>query len=237
MSIFCYKKLNRSIRLGLIFQKAREEQNLSLFAVAENIHVAEKYLTALENNNFDILPKAKAYRLSYIREYAGFLKLNEKFLSKQFIQEDGLKNIEEKICLNRAIKNSPLYSLPSMAKNILFAGLIILFFGYISFQVRRILEPPKLTVYSPLDGYITDDISVTIQGETETECQLAINGQEVRLNDSGQFNQTINLTNGVNALIISATKKHGKTTTVTRHIVVKNNNLTFLDTEDALWKN
>ncbi|MCX6779887.1 MAG: hypothetical protein NT034_01765 [Candidatus Magasanikbacteria bacterium] len=49
---------------------------------------------------------------------------------------------------------------------------------------------------------------------------MEANGQEIKVDENGQFNTTILLADGVNTLTLSTTKKHGKTTTLVRHIVV-----------------
>jgi hypothetical protein len=43
------------------------------------------------------------------------------------------------------------------------------------------------------------------------------------VNEQGHFETKVDLTTGLNTITILATKKHGKTTAITRHIVVKQN--------------
>lgn len=223
MSLFCYKKLAKPIRLGEVFKKARQSQGLSLPSASRVTHIPEKYLEAIEEGNFQNLPKAKVYRLSYLREYAKILELQEKLLEKQFVKEGGLLGIEEKISPAKKIKKINICSLSIVVKNLALTACVILFFGYLFFQVKGILEPPTLDVFSPIEGSVLSEASINIQGETEKECLLTINGESVRIDETGKFDSKINLTSGVNTLVISATKKHGKTTTITRHLVVKNN--------------
>ena len=56
------------------------------------------------------------------------------------------------------------------------------------------------------------------------ECHLEANGQEIKVDENGKFNTTILLADGVNTLTLSTTKKHGKTTTLVRHVVVNDRN-------------
>jgi ribosomal 50S subunit-recycling heat shock protein len=60
-----------------------------------------------------------------------------------------------------------------------------------------------------------------VQGETEPEAQITINGQETKNSEKGQFKEEISLAEGVNTITFVVKKKHGKTTTETRHVVYK----------------
>ncbi|MDD2758125.1 MAG: helix-turn-helix domain-containing protein [Patescibacteria group bacterium] len=221
MSIFCVKKLPSQARLGKRLREAREANGASLSSMASAIRLPVKYLIAIEKNRWNILPKAKVYRVNYLRECAKFLKLNEQEILEAFANEGGFKDTDL-VHPIKAFRNSPLYSLSILARNLVTVCFILLFAGYLIWQVKGVLEPPALAVFSPIEGMTTVDLNITVQGETEKECRLAINGQEIMLDENGRFNSNIDLANGLNTIVISATKKHGKTSTITRHIVVKN---------------
>ena len=76
MSIFCFKKLDPSLRLGERFKQHREAAGLPIEQLSEKTHIQIKYLEALECGAFPELPKARAYRLAYVREYAAQLGLD-----------------------------------------------------------------------------------------------------------------------------------------------------------------
>jgi cytoskeletal protein RodZ len=226
MAIFNAKKIaDTEPRLGLKFRWAREVFAIDLGTASRAVKIPEKYLTAMEKNRFSDLPKAKVYRLSYVREYAKFLHLNEDSASAQFLKENGLKGVGV-IHPKKFVRNTPLFSISIFARNLLAACFILLFAGYLSWQVKRVIEPPELSVFNPAEGITVTENSITVQGETEKECQLAINGQEIMPDEKGNFNLTIDLAEGLNTITITATKKHGKVSTVTRHIVVKSSGQT-----------
>lgn len=220
MAIFCHKKLNAPEFLGLKFKKAREEKNWTLEDVARVTHIEQKYLQAIEEGKYGLLPKTKVHRQAYIREYCQALELDcENFLN-QFKEETK----HEKIFAEPTNSYQKYYltSISIFLRNILVFTIIVAFFTYFGFQVRGILTPPKLDVLSPIEGQVTEGLTVLIQGEAEKESQLTVNGKEIMLNEKGQFESLIDLSEGLNTIIISATKKHGKTTTVIRHVVTKN---------------
>jgi cytoskeletal protein RodZ len=215
------KKLNPPTpRLGQKFRITREAFGIDTATAAHDIRVPAKYIEALEKNHFSDLPKAKVFRQNYVREYAKFLHLDEEEALEQFTKENGYKGLEI-VHPKQSVRNAPLFSISILARNLLIACFILLFAGYLAWQVKRVLEPPRLIVYNPAEGITMTERTVNVQGETEKECKLAINGQEIMPDEKGRFNLQVDLSDGLNTIVITATKKHGKVSTVTRHIVVK----------------
>ena len=220
MTIFCYKKVTPPMRLGEIFQKAREEKNLDRRAFVRLTQIPEKYLIAIEEGKFNFLPKAKAHRLAYIRSIAKVLELPADECIVQFEKEAGLDNADLAHPL-RSIKLFPIATISIFIRNLAIASLAIFFVGYLGWQVRGVLQPPYLAVFTPVEGNVVTSPRPNILGETEKETRLTVNGQEIMVNEQGQFSADVDLSGGVNTIQISATKKHGKTTTIVRHVVVR----------------
>lgn len=220
MSIFCIKKITPPVRLGQLLQEARLKTGFTLFSLEQKTRIAEKYLQAIEENNFSALPPARAYRLAYIREFSNAVNYNPEKAAYQFIGENGLGDIKT-VHPQSGMKKIQLHLTSWLVRSILIIGIIVIFVGYLAWQVKGILTPPTLQVYSPIEGAIINQTEIVIEGETEKETQLTINGQEARVNEQGKFSTTLNLSTGVNTLTITATKKHGKTITIIRHVVVK----------------
>lgn len=228
MTIFCVKNLESLTRVGERLKKAREEQHLSLDDIYKKNRIPLKYLEAIELGNFKDLPQAKAHRLAYIREYANALNLNPASFLYQFSQESDLTNFTP-TPPRHGLKLWSLHSLSNIFRQMAIAVLLLGFLGYLTWQVNGILQPPKLTVFTPADGYISTKPVTLVQGETEKEVQLTVNGKDIMPNDKGKFEISVDLSNGVNTITISAIKKHGKVTTITRHIIVKSSALTVDD--------
>lgn len=229
MAIFCLKNLEPTIRIGERLKKTRLQKNLSLENISQTTRIPIKYLEAIESARFKELPNTKAHRLAYIREYAETLGLNPASLLYQFSQESNLNN-EPVIHPHRTLKFWPLNSVSNIIRYITGGVLLAGFVGYLAWQVNGILQPPKLFVFSPTDGSISSKPTALIQGETEKEVHLTVNGKEVMANDKGKFEILLDLSNGVNTITISGIKKHGKITTVTRHVIVKPGGLTIENT-------
>lgn len=224
MSIFCYKNLALADRLGECLRKRRENLRLNIEELAGRTRIAPKHLQALEQSDFTELPRAKAFRLAYVREYAAALGLKGDDCVRQFTREDGLSDVPF-LHPHRAIRESRLASISLFFRNALALGGVMLFAGYLLWQVRGVLEPPRLIVYSPVEGSVYHTPAALVQGETEPETRLSVNGQNIMTNDKGAFEMKVDLSGGTNTITITAGKKHGKTTTITRHIVVQQNKI------------
>lgn len=197
-----------------------EGKKLDEKTLAHLARIPEKYLQAIKNSKFDSLPKAKAHRLAYIRSIAKVLELPADECIVQFEKEAGLNNADLAHPL-RSIRLFPFASISIFIRNLTVAGLVVLFAGYLVWQVRGILQPPYLAVFTPTEGNVVSAPRTTIEGETEKESRLTVNGQDIMVSEQGKFSTEIDLGNGVNTIQISATKKHGKTTTIVRHVVVR----------------
>ncbi|OGH88031.1 MAG: hypothetical protein A3J93_02565 [Candidatus Magasanikbacteria bacterium RIFOXYC2_FULL_42_28] len=220
MSIFCIKKLEPPESVGARLKRKRAELGEHLTAISARIGVAENHLTALETGHHRELPLTIAHRSAYLKKYATALGLNPDMLWKQFVQEGGTADIKTGHPA-QALKNIRFDSLASLIRNLGIATLVIIFAGYLIWQIRGILTPPLLVVYTPMEGTVTSHTSIVVQGITDKEAHLSINGKDIMIDEDGKFSVEISLAPGVNSITITTIKKHGKTTTVARHVVVK----------------
>lgn len=220
MAVFCYQKVAPPLRLGEKIKKAREDKGLSLVFLSEKTRVPVKYLTAIEDGAYCSLPKARAHRVAYLKEVSDALSLPQKECLTEFEKEAGFKNAET-AHPRQSIKIFPFTSISIFLRNVFIAGLVLAFAGYLAWQVKGILQPPFLAVFSPTEGFVLQTARATVTGQTEKETSLTINGKEIMADEKGNFSADIDLSTGLNTIQISATKKHGKTTTVVRHIVVQ----------------
>ncbi|MBU0546414.1 helix-turn-helix domain-containing protein [Patescibacteria group bacterium] len=218
MPNFIAKKLAPPFRLGEKLRTSREEQGLSVETLSLQVSIPKEHIFSLEENNFNKLPRARVFRAAYLRSLASALNLKPDLVLKQFAEEGGWDDITTDHPAE-SFQNVRTRALSVLARNLAIAGFIFIFVFYLAWQIRGILTPPKLEVFSPLEGAVIKAQNVLVQGQTESETHLTINDQAVRPNDRGGFESPVDLSNGINVITISATKKHGKSTTVIRHII------------------
>ncbi len=208
-------------RLCLRLKEIRQQKGITLEEIAEKTKINKSYLRAIEECRFNDMPQAIVYQKNFIRSYAEALGLKpETFLTQYFIEE---AKLDKKKHPQKAIRNNPLNNLPTILRYCFAIGLMIVMLGYLGLQVKRVIEPPELNIFSPPEGFIAKKEQILIVGETEKEIQVSINGKEIMNSENGQFRETVALAPGVNTITITANKKHGKSTVVVRHVVFKSN--------------
>ena len=217
MSIFCYKNLETATHLGVELKQAREKKQMTLTDVERFSHIPLKYLQALENGEFCNLPNGHAHLKAYLRKLCDLYEIDSENIVYKFRCEDGFKN---SVHYNLNKKNKILNFNFLMVRYLAVASFVLFVVGYLIFQIYGITTPPKLVIYTPIEGQLSNHTEISIQGATDKECHLTANGQEIKVSENGEFNTTILLSDGVNTLTLSTTKKHGKTTTLVRHVVV-----------------
>ncbi len=223
MAVFCYKPLKKPERLPDIFRSRREERGWSVASRELAGVIPAKYIQALEAGRFEQLPKARAHRLAYVRQYATILGLNPLECAEQFLHEQGLSDLshEPKKTILTPIKNLSRATVSLFIRNAAVAAVIMLFIGYLGWQVKTIAEPPVLALVSPEDGMIVREKTITVEGTTSPGTKLTLNGQELTLDSKRSFRVPLTLTYGLNNLTFVAQKKRGKTTTRVVHVIVK----------------
>lgn len=220
MSIFCLKKIQKPTMVSQKLKTARQKLGLSLADLTIKTKIDRKYLLAIEKNHPENLPEAKILKTSYIKKYAQVVGLDPIKTCQHFCYETNLNNslINHP---NKKLKIKKLSSIAFWFRRLGIAILACLFLSYFVWQITGIMQAPNLTIYNPTDGHLANKMKILIQGKTDKEVSLTINGKEININEWGNFEKPIDLSPGINELIITATKKHGKQTTITRHVIVK----------------
>lgn len=218
-SSFVKKELAPPKRVCFRLKEAREEKKLCLEEMEKKTLISKKHLQALEECRFRDIPYPAVYQKNFVKKYVEALGLEPEPFMKQYLIEESVKEKKQKP--NRDTARSRWCFLPTVLR---FGGLFLLaliFISYLGWQVKRIVEPPRLVIYSPVEGMITDEQNIFVQGETEKESVVLLNGMEIKNGENGQFKEEVSLSAGVNTLEIVVKKKHGKTTTEVRHVVYK----------------
>lgn len=208
--------------VGEILKKIRREKQLTLEEVEKALRIRKKFLIALEENDWSKLPSLP-YIKGFLKNYSSFLGLKSEeivaIFRRQFHQQEKEGLLPEGMI---SPLDEPLIRFtPQLTTFLLTAIFLVVFFGYLFFQYRAYVNPPNLTVETPLEGETLPSEKVTIRGKTDSDAVVAINNQKIALSEKGQFIMTLNLSPGVNTIIIESTSKQGKKRTITRTIQVK----------------
>ena len=142
MAIFCYKNLDKTKRLATKLREAREKAGLSISDLVAKTHINKNYIEAIERGEFKKLPKAIAFRKAYIKEYAAAVGLDQGDCMQQLNHEAGLLDAEQ-VHPHKNLIFSPFTSISTALRASLLVGSVVLFAGYLVWQIHGILQPPE----------------------------------------------------------------------------------------------
>lgn len=215
MAEFTKKTLETQvIPVGVRLREARQAKGWTLEIVSAKTKLMKQHLAALEAGN--CAGVSTLYRRQFVKKYAQTLGLDpEPLLAETCLAESS------PVVTPKSFGRWHLSNLPNLFRWSTTGAIAIICLGYLGLQVRQTVRPPELTLIGPSEGLISNTHEVSINGLTEPEVKIAINGQAVMSDEQGRFNQALMLQPGINTVVVTAEKKHGKTTQATRHIIYR----------------
>ena len=217
---------NGNVRVAQILIGARTDEGLTRSEAATKSGVPERYIAFFEGD-----PKsgvtADVFARNKLAEYCRFLRFDPKTMVAAYRSESQfLPSVP--VEFSPRMRRHPLTHIPTakllVTPNVIRTSLIALaVFGVgLFFAVRtyHMVAPPMLTLASPQDGLVIHDKMLTIEGRTEREVQLLVNGKLVTIDGSGNFTDQMDLRDGLNVITVTAARRHGKSTELTRRVVV-----------------
>ena len=200
------------LTVGEILQTERIKKNLSLKDIEKKIRVREKFLKAVENNDWRIF-SSKIYIAGIIRNYSVILDLNPEKMLAFFRREYARK---EEVTFKKRISSK--YLTPQTRRYFIFGVTFIslLFCFYFGHQLFRYLSPPEVRIISPLETTFKRVDKIRVIGRTEKEAVIAIFGDRVYQNKEGIFFYNFPLKPGKNILSIEVVGANGKKAVITK---------------------
>lgn len=208
-------------------KKARAELGCSRHDAAIKTKIPERYIARFEDGAYDKLPD-DVYTRIYLKVYCKFLGLDVPTIINMQKQE----HLRQTACRKTspgAVRHHPTRAIPAwqllVTPQIIrtaIVGIVVLgLAAYFWLAIKNIVTPPTITLTSPRDNLVTTEHSVTVEGRTEQEVSLRINGKYVAPDSYGNFQDTLELQDGMNDLKIVGVKKHSKEAVITRRIFVQ----------------
>lgn len=221
MVSFEKKELEAPKRVCLRLKECREANGITLGELARRTRLSERYLVAIESCRFDAIPFGVVYQKNFIKRYAAALSLPPEEFLKQFSAEEMTDAPPGGVPATSIARRTELRNMPSTIRRLALGTGVAAVIMYLGFQVKQSIEPPPLALYSPQNGAVVTAPEVAIHGATTKEIRVFINSEPVITDGNGEFKEKIYLSPGINTIVVSAKRKHGKTTTETRHVIVK----------------
>ncbi len=221
---FKTKRVETILTVGECLKRKRKELNISTKDISEKLRVKIGYLENLEESNYEKLPP-DVYVKGFIKNYAQLVGLDPEKMTSVYDREKKIENKIEKKYQKKEILTSKLtkQNFAVITPKIItaFLSLLVLFIVgyYLWYQISSFNSTPYLFVSSPYEDQVINDSDITVEGETERETTIKINGQDIFVNPDGYFKENIMLQPGKNTLIIEATNKFNKTAKEVKNII------------------
>lgn len=97
--------------------------------------------------------------------------------------------------------------------------LISVVFGYSYLEARNMLLGPHVVVTEPQNGATVTDMLLPVSGQVRNVQQISLNGRDIFIDESGNFNETVLLYPGHNRIVVEGRDRFEKQSTQTIQIV------------------
>lgn len=204
----------------------REKRGMSREDAADRTKIPVWFIGAVEEDNRDGIPEDVYTRL-WLKAYCGFLGLDAAKAYSAFRRERSGYAIPRDTTAeirrhpHRSVPKSDVIDTPKIIRYVLLAAAVAAALLYFGLAIKKVVTPPAITLLSPPDGLVTDMRSVSVEGRTEQEVSIFINGKRAAVDDNGNFGDTLNLQEGVNTIKIVGSKKYSREMEVMRRIIVE----------------
>ncbi len=213
------------LSVGLVLRQAREETGRTVAVYARRLSIPERYLNALEDENFSVLP-GLVYEKHFVAIYADALHLDAERLVDQWIQ---LREGEAKPTMKFVprVARSDFWISPLAIRRALVSLVLLVVAGYVGDRLLVMIAPPALEVQNPAESEVTNIPTLTITGSAPTDAAVVVNGARVATDASGGFSVPVTLATGQNVIRVEASRRFGRTALIQRDVFLSDDhNLT-----------
>lgn len=216
-------RLEKPEAIGERIRKRREELELSARDLAQDIQAPQKFVEAFEKDRYEIFP-AKVYASGFLKKLLKAIKFEDpESLLREFNNEWEVQMFRRKkelipLPLNRG--SEPIVTPARLGIGIgaFFLVILVLFLGI---RLFRFVGTPNLAIEEPKNESEYAEPFVRVRGRTEKESSLTVNGRELKIDESGRFDEEIEFGAGVYTLQFLSVNRFGKESREARNIVVK----------------
>jgi cytoskeletal protein RodZ len=208
---FTLRKIRTVQTLGEKLSRARKRKGVDLIEAELATKIRAKYLEALENEDFDLLPN-DIYVKGFLSTYSRYLGLDPDKIQGLYAQlrSTSKESTDENFVTGRVVKEKTLIVTPKLV--ILSLGVLFCISAviYIVFQVMSFASVPKLEVFSPSKDSVVEEEAVKVSGKTDIGVELKVNKEPIAVSSNGDFEREVTLQKGLNTIVITATNKANK---------------------------
>jgi cytoskeletal protein RodZ len=223
MTKFRTSQISEHTRIaGQELKQAREARGFGLEEAASRSGINRKHLVSMESGDFEALPEG-LYGRKIIADYAAFLGTDGEWLVELFSLETDNEQKRQTRCQNAFARKLPqaryFFTLPKIFKSAFILLAVAVCAGYLTYCVKNAVEPPELVLANPIQDQVTSEPYITVQGNTEKEAEITINGRPILAGPNGAFEERISLKKGLNVISVVARTKYSQQAEVTKKVI------------------
>jgi len=207
--------------IGELLRSARINKRLSTKEIALRTKIQEKFIVALEKNDFRHLPES-AFVKGFISNFAKVVGKDPQMLLAVF-RRDFSQDARGKVVPRGLASplNQPKFQwTPRTTTIAALVGTLTVFSAYLIFQFRLLSGVPKLEITQPQEGQTVSAL-VTVVGTADNQATVTINSKPVEVSGEGEFTDTVGLSPGEHTITVTATSRTNKQKTLQRTVVVE----------------
>jgi cytoskeletal protein RodZ len=208
------------LTVGQILKSKRTSLKLTLSQVELDTKIRGKYLTRIEADDYADLPN-DIYTKGFVSKYADYLGLDAPEIMAKYAELRG----------GAVAAHQPAQVLPVTQRRWVLTprlivaatlGIVVLgVLGYLGWQFTSLAAAPDLQLTTPASDQTVNGNLITIAGHVGNGADVLVNQSPLLTDGNGNFSSELGLQQGVNTITITAQNKLGKTTTITRNILVQ----------------
>lgn len=204
---FSTRKLRSGACLSERFKSARRQRNLSLLDCEAGTKVRAKFLSALEEAKWEVLPQ-EVYSRGFVLAYSRFLKLDAEAMLILFDREMASRRRENKnLSYKRTFNETKFIVTPKFLAYAFLILFSVMMFSYITYEVSGFAGQPALRILSPQNNIILENEALEVAGVTDIDTAVSVNNENVPVGSDGHFVQALRLHRGVNVISVKAVNK------------------------------
>lgn len=200
--------------IGSLLKDARVRKRFSLAKLEAETKIKKDFIKAVEDENWQALPDYPVV-VGFVKNIANYLGLKEPS-AVALLRRD---YPPQKLSINpKPDVSKQLFWSPKMTFLVGVGIVIAVILGYLGFQYAGFISPPPLSLNQPQEGQVVDSTNVSVSGKTNPEATVKANNQPILVNEDGTFTAEVEIFKGTSEIVVTATSRSGKETTLRRNI-------------------
>lgn len=216
---FVQKQLAGDRGFGDELRALRELRGLTQHELSEQTKIHVSVIQALEEERLIDL-KDPVYTERHVRILVQCLEGHLGYYLAKYRALLDTKHVRDpgSMVVRPTARRRDFFVLSRVVMVLVFFALIGLAAAYLLWQAHVLQRAPRLDVRSPVDGMELSAPRVDVEGDTEPDARVRINGQLIVVDVQGHFRVSFDIPRGLTTFVIETQRRYGSSTTVIRRV-------------------